>query len=102
MKKISNIFWRNTMKRTVCWQTFGAFALVLTMQTVLNGQEATGKIIGTVSDPQGAVIPGAKVTATNTGSQSSQVSREAVTDEDGNYQIPALPIGTYRVTVERD
>jgi hypothetical protein len=102
MKEISHIFWRNTMKRTVCWQTLIAFVLVLTVQTVLNGQEATGKIIGTVSDPQGAVIPGAKVTATSTGSQTSQVSREAVTDEDGNYQIPALPIGTYRVTVERD
>ena len=90
------------MKRTVSFQTLLAFVLVLTVQTVLNGQEATGKIIGTVSDPQGAVIPGAKVTATSTGTQTSQVSREAVTDEEGNYQIPALPIGTYRVTVERD
>ena len=81
------------MKRTVCWQTFVAFVLVLTMQTFLNGQEATGKIIGTVSDPQGAVIPGAKVTATNTGSQTPQLSREAVTDEEGDFRSQRCRLG---------
>jgi Carboxypeptidase regulatory-like domain/TonB-dependent Receptor Plug Domain len=91
------------MKRTLRLLTsMAAVAVVLTMQIVSNGQEATGKIIGTVTDPQGAVIPGAKITATNTGNQTFQVSREAVTDENGAYQIPALPIGTYRVTIERD
>jgi len=91
------------MKRIVGWQTFIATLVFLfAFQTIINGQEATGKIIGTVTDPQGAVIPGARITATNTGTLTSQVSRQDVTDENGNYQIPALPIGTYRVTVERD
>ena len=66
-----------------------------------SAQEATGKILGTVTDPQGAVIPGAKVTVTNTSNLTTQITRDAITDEDGTYQIVSLPIGNYRVAIER-
>ncbi|HVC90739.1 MAG TPA: TonB-dependent receptor [Acidobacteriaceae bacterium] len=55
-----------------------------------------GTISGIVTDPSGAVVSGAKVTATNTamGTQSS-----TVTNDSGIYSIPALSAGSYSVTV---
>src|SRR5437867_13442044 len=60
-------------------------------------QDSTGRIIGTVSDPSGAVVPGAKVTITNT---ATDFSRSATTDNDGSYQILLVPVGTYTVAAE--
>lgn len=60
-------------------------------------QEASGKVLGTITDPRGGVIPGVKVTVTNT---ATQVSRDTTTDQDGFYQVISLPIGNYRVTAE--
>src|SRR5580698_1190174 len=62
-----------------------------------SAQDATGRIAGTISDPSGAVIPGVNVTVTNT---ATQVSRRANTNQDGYYQVLALPIGNYKVTAE--
>ena len=62
-------------------------------------QNAAGRILGNVTDPSGASIAGAKVRVTNLARQSSQ---ETVTDNDGFYQVLGLPIGSYRVTVEKD
>lgn len=74
-----------------------AIGLILTPHSLLKSQEATGKMIGTATDQSGAVIAGAKVTATNT---ATQVSRETTTDSEGNFQVLSLPIGTHRVTTE--
>ena len=76
-----------------------AISLLLMLPVYTNAQEATGKIVGTVTDPSGALIPGAKVVVTDL---TTKVSRDAVTDEDGNFQVLSLPIGTYQVTVERE
>jgi hypothetical protein len=61
------------------------------------GQQSHGTILGRVADPSGAVVPGAKVHAikvvTNAGASS-------VTNQDGNFEIPYLLPGMYRVTVE--
>ncbi len=65
---------------------------------MLVAQQNYGKILGTVTDPGGAVIPGAKVTVTNT---ATSVSHDAITDKDGFYQVLSLPIGNYAVTVEK-
>lgn len=61
-------------------------------------QESSGKVIGTVTDQQGAVIPDAKVTVINTG---TQIRRETVADKEGNFQVLSVPVGTYQVSVER-
>ncbi len=53
------------------------------------------KIQGTITDPAGAVLSGAKLTATNVG---TNISYTAETSGDGNYVFLNLPIGTYRVT----
>jgi Carboxypeptidase regulatory-like domain len=52
---------------------------------------------GTVTDPQGSVVSGAKVTLTNTDTSSTLVS---TSDDNGIYQFNALPQAPYRLTVE--
>ena len=60
-------------------------------------QDATGRIFGTVYDPQGAVIPAVQITVTNTATQDA---RTTTTNKDGAFQVLALPIGNYKVTAE--
>ena len=69
-----------------------AIAAALLVPLPAAGQALYGSITGTVSDPQGAAIPGATVTATNTG---TALQLTAVTDTDGNYTFRNLPPGIY-------
>ena len=62
-------------------------------------QEITGSISGVVSDSSGALIPGVKVTVTNTG---TNVSKSVVTGASGAYRVPFLFFGTYQVKAEHD
>src|ERR1051326_5355698 len=57
----------------------------------------TGTILGTVADPSGAVIPGAKVSLTNEG---TNLVVTTTTGPDGSYTFSPVKIGTYTVTVE--
>ena len=65
--------------------------------TAVGFGQSLSSIQGQVTDPSGAAVPGATVTVTNTGTGVSQTIK---TDSSGNYLIPALPIGTYDVTVQ--
>jgi len=67
------------------------FALTLTAQTT------STSIVGTVTDPSGASVAGAKVTARNV---RTGVVTETVTTTTGDYAIPLLDVGEYSVTVE--
>lgn len=58
-------------------------------------QQSSGTIVGNVYDPTGAVIPGARITVVNTG---TNTSRTTVSDQAGAYSLPALPAGNYRLT----
>jgi len=60
-------------------------------------QQSTGRLLGTVKDQTGAVIPGAMVKATNVGTGLERMIR---TNEGGDYSIPLLPIGEYTLSVE--
>jgi len=60
-------------------------------------QRTSGQLTGTVTDPNGAAVVGATVTATQTG---TNFQREATTSEDGNFTITDLPIGEYRLSVK--
>jgi len=60
------------------------------------GQGTTGHIAGTVSDPNGAVVTGAVVKATNI---ATNYNRETTTDGDGIYGFQLLPPGRYRVEI---
>lgn len=61
------------------------------------GQTVTGAITGQVTDPSGAVIVGANVTAENT---ATAVKTPTQTNGSGVYTLRFLPIGTYTVTIE--
>jgi hypothetical protein len=65
----------------------------------LFAQAPTSTILGVVKDASGAVVPGATVTVTNTG---TGIARTASTGEDGSYRFPALNIGNYQVQVTKD
>jgi len=65
----------------------------------LRAQDATGRIIGNVTDPSGAAILGAQVTVTNI---RTQIVNTTTTDASGFYQVLSLPIGAYQVTVEKE
>jgi hypothetical protein len=70
---------------------------LLTCFTVppLEAQKITGDITGNVTDSTGAVLPNVTVTAVNT---ATNFSRSGKTTGDGNFRIPELPIGVYKVT----
>lgn len=61
--------------------------------------QTTGGLSGTVKDPNGAVIQGAAVTVTN---KATNLSRTAVTNDEGRWTINQLPVGTYSVAYEKD
>ncbi|HVH86227.1 MAG TPA: carboxypeptidase regulatory-like domain-containing protein, partial [Terriglobales bacterium] len=60
-------------------------------------QQITGSIAGTVKDPQGAVVPDATVTITDT--EKGAVIRTVRTSSGGDFSAPLLPIGRYSLTV---
>lgn len=60
------------------------------------GFAQTGSIAGVVRDSQGGVLPG--VTVEVTSPQLIEKVRTTVTDENGRYQIAALPVGTYKIS----
>src|SRR5438477_9430813 len=71
-------------------------AFVVLAAASLMAQTFRGTILGTVTDPSGAVVSGAKVTIKNV---NTGLERTTQTSADGSYSVPELPIGTYTVTV---
>jgi len=60
-------------------------------------QKITGTIRGTVTDPTGAIIAGAKVTVKN---EDTGLTRSSTTSSAGIFSFAELPVGSYRVEVE--
>jgi len=73
--------------------------LVLLLTLPLCAQLYTGSISGQVTDPSGAVVPQARVTALDT---DRQYSYTATTDTSGRYAFRAMPPGHYTVSVEAE
>src|SRR5580698_1196673 len=71
-------------------------AFVLLACLSLSAQQITGNIRGTITDPTGAVVQGASVTARQT---ETGLSRMATTDREGNYVLLELPVGHYSLQV---
>ncbi|MBL8220826.1 MAG: carboxypeptidase regulatory-like domain-containing protein, partial [Bryobacterales bacterium] len=61
----------------------------------LSAQEVRATISGTISDPNGAVIPGAKISVRNLG---TGAVTDATTNEAGLFVAPFIPIGHYQVS----
>jgi len=70
-----------------------AFSLLLGLHAPALGQQFTGGIRGSVRDANG-VIPSVAVAVVN---EETNVSRETVTNEVGEYNVPALPPATYTI-----
>jgi hypothetical protein len=60
-------------------------------------QTGSGTVSGTVTDPTGAVVPGATVTIEN---PVSQYERSAAADAQGHFQFPNVPFNSYHMTVK--
>jgi len=76
---------------------FAALFAALLFSEALNGQSTSGTVLGTVRESSGAVVPGAVVNLTNTG---TNAKHSTVTSDTGTYQFVNLEVGTYQVTVE--
>ncbi len=72
-------------------------ALVTALPTAAQSTAINGTLEGTVTDDQGAVLPGVTVTITNTDTGDIRV---VVTNESGLYRAPLLSLGSYRVEAE--
>ena len=71
--------------------------LILCFSSAVFGQMNTADIVGTVMDPSGASVPGARVEALQ---YATQQKHTAVTDEAGQYSLPQLPLGEYKLTAD--
>jgi hypothetical protein len=69
-------------------------AFSLCTSTLLVAQGTSGRILGRVADPTGAVLAGVKVTLVN---EATNVSRDALTNGNGDYDFVEVPVGTYRL-----
>jgi hypothetical protein len=72
--------------------------LVLSLNNVFAQTGGTGILVGTVTDPSGAAIAGAKVTLTDT---STKAVRDATTNEAGGYNFSNVPPGKYNLTISK-
>ena len=78
---------------------FAAATLVVgaVLASVSFAQESTARLLGTVTDPTGAIVPHATVVAKDL---ATGLEKKAESNESGDYSIPLLPIGQYTVTGE--
>jgi outer membrane receptor protein involved in Fe transport len=74
----------------------GAASLLLAASAMAQGI-ATGSLSGTVVDPSGAVVPGAKVTVVNGATNTASTGE---TNGEGFFAVRSLPPGAYKVTIE--
>src|SRR6476659_1232898 len=84
-------------KIKLCKSTLAPIFIVL-LATGVSAQTFRGSILGTVTDPNGAVVSGARVSVKNL---ATQLERSTTTDDAGNYTVAELPIGPYEVRVEQ-
>ena len=73
--------------------------LISLVPSVLLAQYTTATLSGIITDSSGKTVPGARLTVENTG---THLVRAYTTGEDGAYLFPALPVGTYRLQVEKE
>ncbi|HEV8132583.1 MAG TPA: TonB-dependent receptor [Acidobacteriota bacterium] len=74
----------------------GAMVLLAIFAVAFAQISSTSSINGTVRDNTSAVVPGAEITVTNT---QTGTTYKALTNDEGAYNVPALPVGIYKVSV---
>jgi len=91
---LSEDIWGRRAARFLC-----ALGILLLWCSAALGQTTFGSIAGSVSDPTGAIIPGAEITLTNLGTAEKRVEPS---NSDGLYQFVNLVPGRYRIDVEKE
>ena len=72
-------------------------ALFLLASSALGQRGTNGSVEGTITDPQGAAVPGAALTLLNS---DTGLKLEATSDENGLFHFPVVPVGSYRLIAE--
>src|SRR5215469_12884406 len=94
-------WWRSAMTSQRSFRLPGTVPLLaVLLVTAISGiayAQGYGTIVGTITDPSGAMVPNATVRVTNEGTAQS---RETTTNTQGYYVSPSLPPASYSVTVE--
>src|SRR5262245_17683281 len=70
--------------------------LLLVCASALWGQTTNATLRGLITDQSGAVLPGVTISVRN---QGTGIERSTLSDETGNYQVAALPVGVYQIDV---
>lgn len=73
------------------------FLIIVALATAAPAQQTSGTIYGTVKDPQGAVVPSAKIVVT---SLATAIRVETVSSSDGTFVVTPLQAGTYDLSIE--
>src|SRR6185436_3824404 len=79
------------MKSVTC-----SMAMLLLLAITSFGQTSKGFIVGNITDPNGAAVPGVTVKITNT---ATGVTRETISQQDGSYRFDAVDPGSYKVDI---
>ena len=78
-----------------CWSAVClAVVVLLALPNWLSAQGTSGRVVGRVSDPSGAILAGTKVTLVN---EATNVSRDTKTNDNGDYDFVEVPVGSYRL-----
>jgi hypothetical protein len=86
------------MVRRSIWAALAVLCLICGFKTsTALAQAVYGSVLGTVTDPQGSAVVGAKVTVTST---TKGTTEEVTTNESGNYTVTHLIPDTYKIQVE--
>lgn len=74
-----------------------SMCVILCWSTEASAQSTTARLVGTIREASGAIVPGVTITATNL---DTGLTRMAVTNDQGDYVLPTLPVGRYEVAAE--
>jgi hypothetical protein len=77
---------------------FTVSSLVFVFSLSAAAQSTGGRILGRVADPSGAVLSGVKIMIVN---EATGITRETVTNENGDYVFPEVAVGTYRAEFDQ-
>ena len=86
------------MQRRPCVCAWAVVCLMaLSLAVIAAAQVNTATLSGTVSDPQGLPVKGAKVTVINS---VTAAERSTVADDNGHYNLVGLPPGQYKLIID--
>src|SRR5689334_14477200 len=80
-----------------CPARLALFVAIITGSLFAQAEIGGATLNGTVTDPTGAAVPNAKVTATNS---ATGTTRTTTTNESGLFSFPRLPVGRYELEID--